>query len=377
MPRRLILILGLVGLQALALVVVLGITYWASQGVLLRFAEGLTARIARDTTAYTENFLDPAEDAAQLSQRLLEAGVVPHDDTEALGRYLFDVLQTRDSFDGAYFGAASGDFVYVSRDTTEPRANFRVKTIETGPDREVVLSWRSERFREVAAQDEPDDDYDPRNRPWYRAALDANAVSWTSPYIFFSSQRPGVTVSMPVADPLSGGVLGAVGVDIGIESLSTFLGGLEISANGSAAIVAETGDIVAHSEEDFVAEADPDGTVRFNTVDGAVDPLLMQAAASISGGLGDLFPGEIRVSHFRADGQAWLAAVQRLRLEATPWTVVTWLPESDILEPLHQVRTIAVWVTLAALAATALLGLFYGRILMRPDQGQGADTRQK
>ena len=86
MPRRLILILGLVGLQALALVVVLGITYWASQGVLLRFAEGLTARIARDTTAYTENFLDPAEDAAQLSQRLLEAGVVPHDDTEALGR---------------------------------------------------------------------------------------------------------------------------------------------------------------------------------------------------------------------------------------------------------------------------------------------------
>ena len=72
----------------------------------------------------------------------------------------------------------------------------------------------------------------------------------------------------------------------------------------------------------------------------------------------------------------WLCGAAGLRSSRCEATVVTWLPESDILEPLHQVRTTAVWVTLAALAATALLGLFYGRILMRPDQGQGADTRQ-
>ncbi len=367
MPRRLILIVGLVGLQALALIVVLGITYWASQDVLLRFAENLTARIARDATAYTEDFLDPADDAAQLSQRLLEAGVVAPDDRETLSRYLFDLLKTRDNFDGAYFGFANGDFVYVSRDASEPRAAFRLKTITAAPDREVALSWHTERFRQVSGREEPEDDYDPRDRPWYRAALDADDVSWTPPYIFFSSQRPGVTVSMPVDDPLTGGVLGAVGVDIGIESLSTFLEGLEISPNGSAAIVSDSGDIVAHSEEDFVAEAGADGTVRFNTVEGAADPLLTRAAASIPGGLDGLFAGEIRVSRFRANGEAWLAAVQRLRLERTPWTVVTWLPESDILEPLHQVRSTALWVALAALVATALLGLLYGKVLMRRD----------
>lgn len=365
MPRRLILVLGLVGLQALALMVVLGVTYWASQDVLLRYAEGLTARIARDATAYTEDFLDPANDAAALTQRLIEAGVVDPEDREGLTRYLFDLVKVRPNFDGTYFGYESGDFVFVNRDESMDRSAFRVKDIVTAPERIVDLSWVTEQFREVAERTDPQDGYDPRTRPWYRLAQEEDGVVWTAPYIFFTSQRPGITVAVPVDDPQTSRFAGAVGVDIGIEALSAFLESLDISVRGSAAIVAEAGDIIAHSQEELVATSDGEGGMRFTNVADGDDPILSRAAASIEGGLDGLFPGEIRVSRFIAEGETWLGAVQRLRLERTPWTVITYLPQSDILAPLWRVRNTALWVAAGALVVTALLGLLFGGVVMR------------
>ncbi len=41
-------------------------------------------------------------------------------------------------------------------------------------------------------------DYDQRNRPWYRGAIDSgdrNPVFWTPPYRFFTTKQPGITAS--------------------------------------------------------------------------------------------------------------------------------------------------------------------------------------
>lgn len=70
MSRRFFLVGGLVALQATALVVVLGISYLTSHDILLRYAESLAARIARDATAYTEDFLDPRADERRAHPQL-------------------------------------------------------------------------------------------------------------------------------------------------------------------------------------------------------------------------------------------------------------------------------------------------------------------
>ena len=44
---------------------------------------------------------------------------------------------------------------------------------------------------------------------------------------------------------------------------------------------------------------------------------------------------------FDAQGEVWIGAVMRLERARTPWTVVTYLPEEDILGQLSQVRSIA------------------------------------
>ena len=358
MSRRLKLVIGLVMLQAVALIAVLGITYWASQDLLLRFSESYAARISRDATAYTEGFLEPANETAEITRRMLETGLLAPDDRSELQRYFLELLNVHQDFDGVYLGEKDGDFLYASRSGADNPGAYGVKTVFAEPVREVRYDWYSDALDQIHTEMDNTDTYDPRQRPWYTAAIEKNAAAWTSPYVFFTSQTPGITVAVPIkTDPIKPAI-GAVGVDIKIAELSAFLGSLDISQNGRAAIVAENGDIIAHSAPDLMEGA------AFKTVTDGSDPILAKAAAQIEGGLDTLFPGEIRLARFEIAGKVWIGSVLRLELERTPWTVVTYLPESDILEPLFRVRNTALMVSILALLATALLGFLYGRTVM-------------
>lgn len=102
-----------------------------------------------------------------------------------------------------------------------------------------------------------DDSYDPRTRPWYGSAEQAEGLIWTEPYVFFSSGQPGVTAALAVRDP-SGAVAAIVGVDVSLDELGYVLDGLPIDSSAEAFILA--GDaVVAASSGYTVAQPDGDG----------------------------------------------------------------------------------------------------------------------
>lgn len=371
---RTVLTSTLVGLQVAALLAVLALTYFASQSVLLSYAEQLTERVAHDTTRFTENFLNPADDAAALTQRLAERAVVQTDNRAILTQYFYEVLRARKDFAGIFYGATDGSFVYVSRDDTVEGATYRTKGIETDPVRSVQLDYFDDELRRVSRRRDDADTYDPRTRPWYLRAMEGREVVWTDPYIFFSSQRPGITVATPVLGEDSMTMRGAVGIDIEIGALSQFLDGLQVGQNGSAAIVSQTGDVIAHRDASFVRAADGKGQQRFAKVTEIDDPALAQAVASLPGGLVNLDPGETRLTRFTAQGENWRGAVRRLSGSRTPWVVITYLPERDILSPLQRVRNIGLLVVAIVVAITALFGALLARALTKPIKALAAQA---
>lgn len=88
--------------------------------------------------------------------------------------------------------------------------------------------------------------YDPRVRPWYRGASRANDFHWTDVYLFASTQKPGITVSVPIFG--DGGLLrGVCGIDIDLTAFSRFLQGIEIGKQGFAYIFDnKKGYVIAH-----------------------------------------------------------------------------------------------------------------------------------
>jgi len=88
--------------------------------------------------------------------------------------------------------------------------------------------------------------FDPRIRPWYQGALTSLGVHWTKVYLFASTRKPGITVSVPIYD--AGKKLQAVcGIDIDISSFSKFLRSIKIGNRGVAYIFdKKTGRVIAH-----------------------------------------------------------------------------------------------------------------------------------
>lgn len=82
----------------------------------------------------------------------------------------------------------------------------------------------------------PDDelpaDYDPTQRPWYTGAVAADKVLWTDPYNDASTGQLVTTVAIPVKN--NGTLLGVLGLDINLDTLSEAMGQTKIAQEGFA-----------------------------------------------------------------------------------------------------------------------------------------------
>ena len=88
-----------------------------------------------------------------------------------------------------------------------------------------------------------DDNYDPRLRPWYQGAQKAEKIFWTNTYIFFTAQKPGITVAEPYFNAF-GDLIGVVGVDIELDQLSVFLEDQQVGKGGLVFIFDKEGKVI-------------------------------------------------------------------------------------------------------------------------------------
>ena len=132
---------------------------------------------------------------------------------------------------GAFLGFPDGSFLHVQDLLPAPLAPVvgpdydrslgirRVVHAGNGTDTWHYYASGTGRWTEAAPRPSP---YDPRARPWFKAATEAQGPIWTAPYTYASTGQLGVTYAEPIYD--SDGRLWAVlGVDLSLEALSEVL----------------------------------------------------------------------------------------------------------------------------------------------------------
>ncbi|WP_431027456.1 methyl-accepting chemotaxis protein [Lysinibacillus sp. LZ02] len=93
--------------------------------------------------------------------------------------------------------------------------------------------------------------YDPRNRPWYEAAIASNGQPIiTAPYISTSSGELVLTVAQQLQDGS-----GVFGIDISIETLKTIANQVKIGEQGYVTLLDTQKKYIAHHEMDSATEA--------------------------------------------------------------------------------------------------------------------------
>ena len=148
--------------------------------------------VAHETLDHVDGFLAPAEEAAQLVRGVIDQEELDLDSSE-LEILLIETVRSRASFDGAFVGSSDGSFTYVRRADD----GLVIKRILTDPERVVTFTEVDENLVRGSETFDPEDQYDPRQRPWYQSAVADSARVWTAPYVYFSSKQPGVTFASP------------------------------------------------------------------------------------------------------------------------------------------------------------------------------------
>ena len=354
----------LAGLQFMAILAVVFSSYLTSERALITHAHDLLRDVGTNAIEHSKGFLSPARVAAELSARLAQNRIIASDDPVLLERLLFQQLQLAPQFAGLYFGDEQGNFVMVMRDARGP-AEFQTKIVSHRDGfRRTQLIWRDYDFQLVGSLFDPLDEYDPRTRPWYESARDRLTTIWTDPYIFFTSRNPGITLGSPVMGEQDQ-LLGVVGVDIEISSLSDFLSLLKIGEHGRAAIIHRNGDVIAHPRQELLRREDENGNLQFVNIRNFGDPIARAAFSHLLAN-GTMQVGQEQYSRFRHGGEDYVAAILPVISDMLPWTIAVYAPERDFTEPIKRNRAINVWIAALVSLVTAVLGLTLANYIHKP-----------
>ncbi len=365
---RSVLVMGIIGLQFITVSAILFSSYVTTEAVLLGHARQIMENVASDTIDRSEDFLSPAQTAADLTQRLADHNVLSSDNPKSMERYFFEQLRLYPQFAGIYFGATDGSFFYVKRDEEFAEGGFRTKVItQKGEDRHVELLWRDANYNETGRNLDLEDTYDPRTRPWFKKALSTKDLVWTDPYIFFTSRQPGITTAAPVYDR-SGTIRGVVGVDIEITEISTFLNRLKIGDSGSAFILNQNSDVIAFPDADKIKVPSSDNSrgLRFTRIEELDDALSRAAFASLSRSGSAIDLKSQQFTTFEFTGDTYHAIFAPFKNPNWPWVIAIHVPEDDFLGQIKDNQVFNVYMAMAIAVLACLVGFLLWRSIAQP-----------
>ena len=347
-------------------------SYLMSERVLTRHMRDIMENISDLTLEQSYNHLSKAKSAASLAKQLLSSNVVTSDNEgiRALERYFFDQLSIYPHLAGIYVGTPEGNFFYVSRYEELVKDGFRTKIIRHTPEgRRTELIYRNNNFNLMTREEDPDDPYDPRTRPWFKNVLEHKHVAWTNPYIFYTSQKPGITIAGPSYDE-KGELKGIVGVDIEIAELSLFVSKLRVGKSGKAFILNRNSDVIAYENlgKHIVGKNNGEG-LRLPKVNELKDIIAKKAFDSVHwqhDAEGNLELTASTFASFDHNGDKYLSMFTPFPAERLPWIIGVYLPEDDYLGTIKSNRFFNIIATVVISIIASILGLIFAQKIIRP-----------
>jgi len=209
--------------------------------------------------------------------------------------------------------------------------------------------------------------YDPRIRPWYKAAKSTGEPTWSEVYLDFDALLPTITANTPVYNGANGQLLGVCATDIILsEELNDFLRDLKISKSGIAFIVEPSGLLIASSTKESITSGSGENTKLLAAIESS-DALIQGATQYLSSNYRSLDKVESSQLNFLLDGERHYLEVVRFNDEhGLDWIVVLAVPEADFMEKINRNTQITVLLCVVALLATIFIGLLIARWLTQP-----------
>ncbi|SFB92414.1 Signal transduction histidine kinase [Polaromonas sp. OV174] len=262
-----------------------------------------------------------------------------------------------------YLGTYRGEFLGVETLTQDASGQSHVSVRQQGEAgrRYFAAGHPTDRSQRLDTETE---NYEPRNRAWYQAAMLYKGRAFTPVSPSLSDKQLRITLAQPVYD-LDGGALGVFAVDLQLKRLSEMLQGMRISPRGAAFLLDEQGFVVASSTSDpLVAEVK--GQLERRRPLQSRNAIVRSAYEEIAPSLGKTLESSVqRVSFLRRVPMGDDALMVTLKPFGENlglrWSLVVAAPESDFTATSQAAlkQTLAVTALTLVLGALLAIGLAY------------------
>ncbi len=327
-----------------------------------RTVNNLTQTLTHKVVVHVEeslhDHLETAHTINQINANALRQQALAPAANSPLEQQLWSQIETFPRLSYVYAANARGAFVGSGRNR-DGSANLGVAQ----PSDRQFQTYSTDPLGQRQALVSTTTDYDPRQRPWYTAALAAQQPSW-GPIYLWSAPYPNLALPAVQTVPDAAGAPAVVATDISLNSLSNFLRSLQVGKTGQIFVVERSGLLVATSttEEPF--------TNDFERVpaDESGDPLTQATAEAVLRRYGNFaaVTADERF-HFRWRGRRQVVQVYPFADErGLDWLLVAAIPESDLMGPVNMQARVTLALGCLAIAIAIGLGLLAARRALQP-----------
>ncbi|MGK7900247.1 MAG: adenylate/guanylate cyclase domain-containing protein [Hormoscilla sp.] len=321
-----------------------------------------------------DNYLSTPHLINKINAAELEIGQLNLQDIGGLESHFIKQIQLFDWASYIYFSsekklfasgaerAADGNFHVGYWDGKSPQSAFYTYATDEQGDRTKMISVT--------------ENYELRNRPWYRAALKAEKATWGEIYVWAA---PYPNVALPAVKPVyeaPGKLMGVFAVDLSLLDISHFLASLKVGRRGQTFIMESNGLLVASStsQPPFIMDSGEPQRLQAIEVDNA---LIQSTAAHLQAEFDDFTQiDETLQLEFEFKGDRQLVQVTPYRDQwGLEWTIVVVVPEADFMARINANTRTTIGLCAAALGIATLLGLLTAHWIAKPILRLGEASR--
>ncbi len=332
--------------------------------------------VSRNAVELSKQHLAKASPVLLTLRQLAEHGAIDLDDDAKLIPQLLATLVANENLSWVSYADETGRFLGVMRDANGAVGVNQSRIGTDGRTRLVESNVDTNTFTWQQANVNPDSGYDPRNRPFYTAAMQADGRQvWLDPYIFYKQNVPGISTAIAVKR--DGKNIGVLSVDFTLGTLARHLAALRASNNSRLILFTDDGRLIGYGRQ-----GQPATTQATPKLDSSADGLpTVRGADAVLGAFMNARVTQLeanpaqRVHQFDFDAadeiagryDTYFAIAMPFDLDANQrWHVGLMAPEADFLAAAwRSQRNVAILCSIALILAV-LSAAVMARFVSRP-----------
>jgi signal transduction histidine kinase/DNA-binding NarL/FixJ family response regulator len=366
LPLRLVLVLPFV-LQVVGAVGIVGyLSFKNGQQAVNALADRLMDKSSNLVSKHLDSYLETPQKLNQINLDAIELGLLDLKDLKAAGHYFWKQLQAYPDLTYNGYTITTGETIGVGRflagqgvtiDEISPATIWKTYTYATDN--------RGNRTKIAAVYD----DYDPKTEGWYKDAVKAGKPVWSAVYNWDGEEFAGylsISATRPIYDEKHQ-LVGVIGIDLLLASISDFLQQLKISPTAKTFIIERDGLLIASSSNEKLFTI-VNGVAKRLSATISSDSQIQATTKFLQQKFGSFQAiKDVEKLDFQLQGQRQFVRVIPWKDKfGLDWLVVTTIPESDFMAQIDANTQTTIALCFVAFLVAVGLGLITSRWIAQP-----------